>query len=297
MNPESALHHVVAATDFSPESRRAVDRAAQLAGQTGAGMTLVHALASAPFEELREWLGFERAGDAIRADAEREIAALATAVGTQHGLSLATEVRVGRLLDEILACAEAREAGLLVFGARGASRLRRLALGTTAERLLRRSRRPLLVVRRAPLTPYRRLLLPVDFSPWSDSAIRLARVLAPEAHLCLLHAWEVAFEGKLRLAGIDSAAIDAHRHEAELEAGRLLHLLAAAHGLGENTWTPMLVHGEPWSAIAKVEQSHDIDLVVIGKHGRNVAEELLLGSVTKGVVSESAVDVMVATVA
>lgn len=295
MNPASTIRHVVAATDFSPESRRAVDRAAQLAAQAGARMTLVHALASAPFVELRQWLGFEGVGDAIRAEAEHELAAVA--VAAQHAVSVDTEVRVGVLLDEILACAEARDAGLLVVGARGASRLRRLALGTTSERLLRRSRRPMLVVRRQLQGPYRHLLLPVDFSPWSDSAIRLARAVAPDAHLWLLHAWEVPFEGKLRLAGIDPAAIDVHRREAEIEARRLLDLLAAAHRLGESMWTPVLVHGEPWSAIAEAEAAHDIDLVVIGKHGRNVAEELLLGSVTKGVVSDSAADVLIATVA
>lgn len=297
MSYETRIHRIVAATDFSPESRVAVERAAQLAGQAGTRMTLIHALASASLDGLREWLGLECVGDAILSDAKRELAAMATEIRAQHPLAIDTEVRVGRLLDEILACAEARDAGLLVLGARGASRLRRLALGTTAERLLRRSRRPILIVRRSPPTRYRRLLLPLDFSPWSDGAIRVARAVAPDAHLWLLHAWEVPFEGKLRLAGVDSAAIDAHRREAELVARRLLGLLATAHGLGDGAWTPVLVHGEPWSAIAEAELALDIDLVVIGKHGRNVVEDLLLGSVTKGVVSESMVDVLVATAA
>ncbi len=36
-------------------------------------------------------------------------------------------------------------------------------------------------------------------------------------------------------------------------------------------------------------------LIAIGKHGRNMVEELLLGSVTKHVLAESAGDVLVST--
>jgi nucleotide-binding universal stress UspA family protein len=297
MNQPTTIRQVLVATDFSPQSRRAVDRAAQLAGKAGADLELVHALPADPLDEIRGWLGFERVKESLRSEAARELSALATAVRGQHALLARTELRSGRVLDEILAAADGCDADLLVVAARGASRLRRLALGTTAERLLRRTRRPMLVVRRPARDPYQRVLLPVDFSSWSDTALDLARAVAPAAHLVLLHAWQVPFEGKLRLAGLDDATIDTHRRRAEFEARSLLDTLAAAHGLGEREWTPALVHGEPWSAIAEAEQTHDIDLVVIGKHGRNVAEELLLGSVTKGVVSDSAADVLVATLA
>lgn len=297
MSETRPIGSILAATDLSPESRHAVDRAAALAGMLGAHLAVVHALPSDPLDEVRGWLGMAQLAETMRVEAARELQAQVEAVRGRHPLAIEHELRVGRVLDEILACADARGADLVVVGARGASRLRRLALGTTAERLLRRSRRPVLVVRRLAHGPYRRLLLPVDFSPWSDAAVRLARAIAPDAHLCLLHAWQVPFEGKLRLAGLDDATIDQHRRDAEYGARRLLDALAAAHGLGDGRWTPVLVHGEPWSAIAEAEQAQDIDLVVIGKHGRNVAEELLLGSVTKGVVTDATADVLVATVA
>lgn len=297
MSETHPIRSILAATDLSPESRHAVERAAQLAASTGARLDVVLAIASGAIEELRAWVGAERAIDALEAEAGDELEALVAQVRVRHPVTIEAEVRVGRVIDEILAAAGASAADLVVVGARGASRLRRLALGTTAERLLRRSPQPVLVVRQLPHEPYRRLLLPVDFSPWSDAALRLARAIAPDAHLVLLHAWQVPFEGKLRLAGLDDATIDRYRREVEYAARRLIDALAAAHGLGDRGWTPVLHHGEPWAAIAEAEQAHDIDLVVIGKHGRNAAEELLLGSVTKGVVAESTADVLVATVA
>ena len=68
-----------------------------------------------------------------------------------------------------------------MLGARGAGFVRRIALGTTAERLLRTTRRPLLVVKQKAHERYRRVLVPVDFSPSSAQALALARRVAPDA--------------------------------------------------------------------------------------------------------------------
>ncbi|MDQ9170713.1 universal stress protein [Oxalobacteraceae bacterium R-40] len=54
-----------------------------------------------------------------------------------------------------------------------------------------------------------------------------------------------------------------------------------------------VVHGDPNQHIIAMEQEYDIDLIVVGKHGTNVTEELLLGSVTKHVLTEAQADVMV----
>ena len=60
---------------------------------------------------------------------------------------LTTQVKIGKVLDEILlACAQH---DLLVLGAHGLNPLRDLILGTTATRLLRKSMRPVLVVKQA----------------------------------------------------------------------------------------------------------------------------------------------------
>ena len=47
--------------------------------------------------------------------------------------------------------------------------------------------------------------------------------------------------------------------------------------------------------IVQQEQEQDCDLIVVGKHGRNAVEELLLGSTTNMVIAESSCDVLVST--
>ncbi len=51
----------------------------------------------------------------------------------------------------------------------------------------------------------------------------------------------------------------------------------------------------PWMLIVQEEQEHDCDLLAIGRHGRHVVDELLLGSTTRMVISEGAADVLIAS--
>ncbi len=70
---------------------------------------------------------------------------------------------------------------------------------------------------------------------------------------------------------------------------------APGAGLAPADWTPCIAHADASLAIVEQEQEQACDLIVIGKHGRSMLEELLLGSVTTHVLAESAGDVLVST--
>lgn len=289
-------HPILAVTDFSAPARHAVDRAALLAQETGAALTLMHVLPGGSLQELRQWLGTGHTIEQqLHDDAQRQLQALATELQTRGQMSALVVNRSGSVLDEIGREAESLAAGLLVLGARGAGFLRKLVLGTTSERLLRRTTRPLLVVRQAPHGPYRRVLVALDFSPWSAHAITLARRVAPHARLLLFTAFQVPFEEKLHFAGVDAATIDYYRRQARAHATQRLHALAAASGLKSGSWEPCIVEGDASQRIVEHEQSRDCDLVVLGKHGQSPTEDLLLGSVSKHVLAEGNTDVLVST--
>lgn len=290
------LHQILAATDLSALSRHAADRAARVAVASGATLRLQHVLSGSALAELRSWLGVGAAPEqAVLAETRQQLQAMASQLSLTHGLQVQAELATGVALDELLASAERQQADLLVLGARGAGTLRRLALGSTAERLLRRSQRPLLVVRLQAHEAYRRVLVPVDFSPWSGVTVRLAQRVAPKAHLVLLHTYDAPFVDKLRFAGVDEATVEQYRRQAQAHASQQLHGLANELGLAPGRWTPRLLPGEAWLRIIEQEQEQDCDLIAIGKHGRQAAEELLLGSVTKTVLAEAQGDVLVAT--
>lgn len=287
---------VLVATDFSPYARHAAMRAARMARERAAPLELLHVLPAEPLAQLRRWLGESSEPEAaIRAEAERLLGALAAELAPGPALALSTRVSTGAPIDTILQHADADAARLVVLGARGTGYLRRLVLGSTAERLLRRTSRPLLVVRQTPHEAYRRALVAVDFSPWSSGAVALARATAPQAELVLLSVFQVPFEEKLRFAGVDAATIDVYRQRARADTTQRLHALAQSAGLVPSQWTPCVLEGDASLRIVEQEQERDADLVVLGKHGVSAAVDLLLGSVTKHVLADGSADVLVST--
>ena len=287
---------ILAATDFSPAGRHAADRASRLAHTTGSPLTLMHVLSGGGLQELRRWLGGDSAVEQqLHADAEQQLRQLADRLQATRHVPVRSVNASGAPTDEIVREADRLDAGLLVLGSRGLGFLRGLVLGTTTERLLRRTTRPVLVVRQTPHEAYRHVLLALDFSDWSAPSVEVARWMAPHAHFVLLNVFQVPFEGKLNFAGVNADTIDLYRCQARAEAMRQVHEFAAAAGFKAGHWQACIVEGDPWMRIVEQEQERDCDLVVLGKHGRSATEDLLLGSVTQLVLAEGSADVLVST--
>jgi nucleotide-binding universal stress UspA family protein len=287
---------ILVATDLSAPARHAVERAFFLAASTSSELYILHAMELDALDELHEALGanmFEVKA-ALNSDAHRRLEQLTGGGARNCGVAARTGVAEGNPLATITAEADALDADLVVLGARGEAFLRHALLGSTAARLLRKSsRRPVLVAKLAPHEAYRSVLIAIDFSPVSLHSIRMARQLAPNADLVLLHAFELPYEGKLKFAGVDEQVILKYlTKEREVRRARI-HALAASAGLAAQEYSARIAHGDPTQQIIALEQEVDADLVVVGKHGMHIAEELLLGSVTKHVLAETQCDVLV----
>lgn len=291
----STLRSILAATDLSAPSRHAAERAASLAKSAGASLVLVHAQSAGALDDLKRWLGgSDEANAAIQADARQRLHAMAQELAQHHAISVDEHLLTGNAVKEVTQYATQANADLLVTGTRGAGFFRGIVIGSTAERIAKCSSRPVLLARQSPHEPYRRVLVPVDFSPWSVASVELAMQIAPEAIIVLMHAVEVPFEGKLRLSGVDESVVRRYREEAKREAQLRLREIAMQVGLhAERSHLVTPDGADPWMLVVQQEQEFDCDLVVIGKHGRNAIEELLLGSTTRMVISECSADVLV----
>ena len=183
---------IIAATDFSDEARFAAERAAIIAEEQRAHLSLLHVMSRSALNDARKL--FETPTDVeakLIDDARRMLSEIAADIKSKTGLTGSTDVKVGQALAEILSATES--ADLLVLGAHGGNSLHDLILGTTAERLLRTCKRPMLVAKRPPKTRYERVLVPVDFSPYSASALTMASRIAPNAHMTILHVFNLPF--------------------------------------------------------------------------------------------------------
>jgi nucleotide-binding universal stress UspA family protein len=289
-----SLRCLVAATDFSAFSERAVRRAARIARQHDADLHVLHVVRPLDLYPGLT-LGPDEFGqhdqDLQQAEQSR-LDTMAAALSGEFGIRIHPVTRLGRAHTEIAAYAQEVSADLVAAGARGESTLMDLFLGSTVSRVLRVAACPVLIVRKAADDPYRQVLAAVDFSPVSASVVEHALRLAEGARVDALHVLGSEVEQRLRkakLAQLDVTDWLAQRRtEAAKQLDSLLEPIADSAAVGR-----LILPGFPPVAICQhIDEGH-IDLVVLGRHGYGGGlQEWLLGSVSKDVAFAAACDVL-----
>ncbi len=284
---------LLVATDFSADAALATSRSVALAGELGIDdLRLLHVVEAPWLGALQQWVGMATASQqGVVDEARRSMDALASAIAKRRGRRPASDVVVGNLLETLIE--QAAQVDLLAIGARGQHPVRDFAVGTTGERLLRKRRGPVLVVRRRPVRQYRRVLAPVDFSRHALQVVRHAAAIAPAAQIDLLHVFELPYESKLRLAGVTDEQIHQQRMVARAQAFDRVATLLEEAGIDTTRVHRRIEHGYAPRVIVDAARQDNVDLIVIGKHGESIVEDLLLGSVTLHVLAQARCDVLV----
>lgn len=132
--------YILVPIDFSDESAVAVDHAVRIALITSRYVTLLHVVEVRASEINPTGLvGIERILanlDEVAQQARERLESAAAGV-RERGVKCTVSVRMGIPYKEILDEAEKAAPDLVVVGHKGASRLARFLLGTTAERVVR----------------------------------------------------------------------------------------------------------------------------------------------------------------
>jgi len=264
---------ILLASDLTERSRCALVRAVQLKQATAAGLTLLHVAEPGLTGELAK---------------SREEAATATLkahlsdVSTGKLRRVLIKVAVGDPVAAIVAEAESRDADLVVLGQPGKHRIKELFAGTTAERVIRYSRRPVLVAKVTSDQPYQRVVIAFDRSEAAERALATALALAPRAEFHLVYA---------------SQSPKAGRGEEEAERMQIVLENAAKQvtrrSLYRHTRLTMKVRaGAPVHTITNALQAFDADLLAMGTHGRGRLQTALFGSVAQELLAASPCDVL-----
>jgi universal stress protein A len=188
---------------------------------------------------------------------------------------------------------------LVMLGTHGRSGIRRL-LGSTANAVLHGTRCNVLAVRvpgegievRPARDKYRHILAAVDLSDESHQVLDIAQILGEQerAELNVVHVIKPFHH---TYAGISPATVADVGIRFEQEADQQAHanLQAMALRRGLPTEAVHVRHGAPHLEIQGLVRELNVDMLVVGTHGKH-GVELLLGSVANAVIHGITCDVL-----
>ena len=279
------MQRILVATDFSTRSDRAVQRATLLAREFGAEMVLLTVVDDDQPRQLRDLA--QREAGALLQD-------LASTIQETAAAPCEARVELGEPFERIVRAAEDCDAELIVIGPHRRQVLRDIFVGTTAERTIRHSRRPVLMTNAVPARRYDRIVLATDFSEFSVQAIETVRRLGllDAATVLVVHAFEALLRGPIASSSMSlqerQESLDRERRDAEQAMSAFLRRA------GFETARRAVEHVDHSAArtIRSVLQRERANLVVVGTHGKRGGERLLLGSVAEDMFHQGEVDVL-----
>lgn len=189
----------------------------------------------------------------------------------------------------LLDVADEVDADLIIVGASHHGRLARAIVGTTAQRVIRRSELPVLVVR-GEGESVQRVLLTTDMSELSTKVMirgaALADVLAggaaTERRALLVVGYDLPLIMPMEPGGVEKVA-----------ARKLDEYLGGMGGADARPAVGRVRVGEPAREILAEVEAWGADLLVLGTHGRGAASRFLIGSVAESVLRRVECDVLV----
>lgn len=195
------------------------------------------------------------------------------------GAEVTTVQREGDPAAEILFAVEEHGPDLVAMSSHGRSGVMRWIRGSVAERVLRSSPAPVLLITARGVDAqieqrYRRILVPLDGTEHS------AAVLPRVEHLARLHGAEVIL-ARIEWEGLNRPLLAAAlAPEKVVESIRPYRDRLAQHGIGVRA---VASQGDSASQILDLAESEDVDLIAMASHGRTGLMRALEGSVSEKV--------------
>ncbi len=289
------IESILVPTDGSEGARRGTRRGIDLAATVDADL---HVLSVADTDRMFGSPSAPSADDRrkqeqrLEDEARRATESAAGLARTHLPGRITTAVERGTPFQAINEYVDSHDVDLIVMGTEGTTGLERVLLGSVTEKTLRTASVPVVTV--APTADvdevgnetYEDVLVPTDDSEGAQAAIEWGITLAGvyDATMHTLYSVETS-----RFGGTEGAA---EMHEALEQTGRdaLETVRERARAAGISV-AGSIASGPAARAILSYSEQQDVDLVVMGTHGRSGVSRYLIGSVTETVVRNATVPV------
>ena len=275
------LKSILCPIDFSEFSVKAFDYAQSLAWHYKADLLVQHVLYSSHAFYIDA--AYRATCRKLRADALRKLREFAKRQ-TRTKVQPQCVVQDGNASDKILSFAETKGVNLIVLGTHGLRGVDHLMLGSVTERVLRKARCPVLVVRK----PVHDFVSPGgNADPINLKRIVLCMEFSKHAHHALDHAFSIAREYKAELTllhVVEHLPGSADLQRETNKATEQLRESVPPRALKSSRSKFLVRIGKPYQQIIEVALEAQTDLVIMGVRGRSSLNSALFGSTTYRVI-------------
>lgn len=284
-NPPIEFKRLLVADDFTPHGSSALRAAVRIAKAFGAEVDVVHVLtdvagsiAAMPTESRWELVAgdIDKFQQALTRDSQEK---LRQALGPfeAQGLRFNIKTMLGAPYLQVIHAAREGNCDLVLTGTRGGSSLRRILVGSTAQRLVRHCPAPVWVAREREEAQLSGILAAIDFSEVSAAVLRIAASLAvkTQAKLDIVHVVEAGKQLDVVATGSGKPVLATRRINHDIRE-RLQEFVSQTIGTipgGVN-----VIWGKAWEAISRAAKRFESELVVVGTVGRGGVPGILLGN-------------------
>jgi nucleotide-binding universal stress UspA family protein len=271
------LRKILLATDFSKYSENMVDNAIDIAKLFESKIILIHV--------LPDRIKNDKVKALIKKAANAQLDILKEKI-EKSGVEADTPIiKFGNHFDKIIQVSNKENVNLIIIGAGAKLKKDVFKLGTTAEKLVRRSDKPVLVVKKgSEFNKIKSVLCPVDFSEESTLALNNSinitrRYNSKLIILGVLEPNKLGFKGlNLKWDEIDAL----NRVDFEKEMTSYLENF----NLIDVNYKTVIKTGDPATKILRTIKRKNTDLLVMGSSGKSNFHRMIMGSVTEKVIRE-----------
>lgn len=270
------LEKILVATDLMPTTENVVQHAIALGRIFDSEITLLHVLA--------EGVGNEKVKGFLEDAAITRLKEYKHKIEEAGVKTAAPLLKSGSYHEQIVAAANKLKVNLILIGAGEIQKGDNFLLGTTAERIIQKSGRPVWVVKQNQPFDIKTVLCPVDMSRESKLALKNAIILARriEARVVVLSVFETlksrVFSYTRQWEYQVNRARNQHRDD-------FLQFVKNFHWHGVD-WEWEIREGDPAAEILHAVPRHQADMLFMGTTGRSGISKFMLGSVTEKVIRE-----------
>ncbi|VAV92270.1 hypothetical protein MNBD_ALPHA04-1952 [hydrothermal vent metagenome] len=264
--------NILVATDLTARGDRPFQRAAMLKNELKAAAAMI-------------FVSSDKAGIA-----ELDEAVVLKQLRRNYGSeteNFSVVIAEGDVPKAIARAAEELDCDLIIVGAARHNNISDFFLGTAVDYLVRNAAIPVLVVKERPIAHYQNILVATDFSDFASYALRTAMNFLPQAKVKLVHAYHVAYEAWLKSDGVT----DEMRREAEQEMAGFLEKMNFSEE-DKSRISSEIVEGNLHQSIHNTLDEGEVDLLVLGTHGRSGFAQAVIGSRASEMLNWSPVDVL-----